>query len=594
MKKKPHKYDLGVVGNCSYMAYIDTATRVQWLCMPRFDSAFLFGGLIDKEKGGEFSVLPDQSSFSSNQYYIKNTNILCTEIVSAAGSYRVTDFAPRFYHFERYFKPLMLIRKIEPISGKPVIRVVCSPRGEWGMLEPVVVMGSNHIRYLNLDSQVRLTTNIPLNYVNENKPFLLPETAYCVLTYGEPLEAPLETTVEDFLDKTKRYWIQWIKSTSIPPIYQEEVVRSALILKLHQYEDTGAVIASGTTSLPESNGSGRNWDYRYCWIRDAYFTLNSFSSIGHFEELEKYFDFIQNIILTEDKAIQPVYGLSGAKVLTEKELPFSGYMNNRPVRIGNNAYLQKQNDVYGQLLMCLLPLYTDIRLDAENNLQENKLVHWLLDRILENMDIPDSGIWEYRTRRNFHCYTYLFHWAGAKAACKIAEKLHDASMIKKAKKIIRMSSRYIERCYNDKVHAYTQAIGLNNMDASTLQLINMRYLDPSSQRAAAHLSALEKGLMSPKGFFYRYTADDDFGIPETTFLVCTFWYVEALANTGLIDDAFSVFENALKCSNHLGLFSEDADDSFGQWGNFPQAYSHVGIINAVYRLAIKQDLPFFK
>jgi GH15 family glucan-1,4-alpha-glucosidase len=593
--EKPHKYDMGVIGNCSYMAYINTEARVQWLCMPRFDGSFLFGGLLDKDNGGEFSITPpESSSISSNQYYIRNTNILCTEIHSEVGSFKVTDFAPRFYHFERYFKPLMLIRKVEPLSGQPVVRVICSPRGDWGRIEPDVVLGSNHIRYLNLESQVRLTTNIPLNYVNERKPFVLNETAYLVMTYGEPLEAPLIKTVEDFLDETTRYWTEWIKTTSIPSIFQEEVIRSALILKLHQYEDTGAVIASGTTSLPESDGHGRNWDYRYCWIRDAFFTLNAFNSIGHFEELEKYFHFIQNIVSNEEKSIQPVYGLSGTKSLPEHELPLSGYLNNRPVRIGNSAFLQCQNDVYGQLLMCLLPLYTDIRLDVERNSRQGRLIHWLLDRVKETMDIPDAGIWEYRNRCQLHCYTYLLHWAGSHAACKIAARLHDEPLLEKARKIREASAHYIEQCYNPDLQAYTQAVGVDVLDASTLQLINMRYLAPDSDRAKAHLSALEKVLRNSNGLLYRYVAEDDLGVPETSFLVCTFWYIEALANVGRIDEARSMLERVLKCSNHLGLFSEDADGSFGQWGNFPQTYSHVGIMNAVYRLAAKQDIPFFQ
>jgi GH15 family glucan-1,4-alpha-glucosidase len=593
MTGKPHKYNMGVIGNCSYMGYIDSDARVRWLCMPRFDSSFIFGSLLDQGKGGEFSVSPESGSFTTKQYYVKNTNILCTEIHSAAGSYKVTDFAPRFYHFERNFKPLMFIRKLEPLSGKPVVRVVCSPKGDWGRIEPDVVIASNHIRYLNLDSQVRLTTNIPLNYVREKRGFVLNEAVYLVLTYGEPLEASLESTAEDFLHKTRRYWIQWVKTASIPSIYQEEVIRSALVLKLHQYEDTGAIIASGTTSLPESNGQGRNWDYRYCWIRDTFFTLNAFSNIGHFEELEKYFYFIQNIVLNEDKSIQPMYGLSGTKSLPEQEIPLAGYLDNRPVRIGNGAFSQRQHDVYGQLLTCLLPLYTDSRLDIDHNRQQQQLISWLLDRIAETMDTPDSGIWEYRNRRQLHCYTYLFHWAGCKAAYKAAQAFHDAALAEKAKRICEISRDHIEQCYNPGLRAYTQAIGVDALDASTLQLINMRFLEPAAERTKAHLSALEKTLMSPEGLFYRYVNRDDIGMPATSFLVCSFWYVEALANVGRIDDARSMLDRVLKSSNHLGLFSEDVDDSYGQWGNFPQTYSHVGIMNAVYRLASRQDVPFF-
>jgi GH15 family glucan-1,4-alpha-glucosidase len=588
-----HKYSMGVVGNCSYLAHIDTAASVQWLCMPRFDSSFVFGPLLDKEKGGEFSIALDGAVSSSRQYYLKNTNILCTEFETAGGAVRVTDFAPRFYHFERYYKPLMLVRKIEPISGEPAIRVACSPRGDWGAMEPHTVTGSNHIRFLNLESQIRLTTDIPLNYVLERKPFVLTDVRYCIFTYGEPLEAPLASTAEEFLQKTQRYWIQWVKATSIPALYQEQVIRSALILKLHQYEDTGGIIAAGTTGLPESDGAGRNWDYRYCWIRDSYYTLNAFNNIGHFEELEKYFHYILNVLLNETDAIQPVYGMSGEKILTEFELPLSGYRGNRPVRKGNNAFLQRQNDVYGQLLTCLLPLFTDKRLDNERHQRQFRLIAWLLDRIEKTMDLPDAGIWEYRNSQSFHCFTYLFHWAGCRAAFKIARAMGDESLAAKAHALTTVSEGKIEQCYIDCLGGYTQAIGVDAFDASALQLITMRYLDPASAKASRHLAALEKHLKTPGGLMYRYRHPDDLGLPRTSFLVCSFWYAEALACVGRTDEASETIDRALQCANHLGLLSEDADESNGQWGNFPQTYSHVGLVNAVYRLAARLERPLF-
>jgi GH15 family glucan-1,4-alpha-glucosidase len=588
-----HRYEMGVIGNCSYLAYIDTSASVQWLCMPRFDSGCLFGGLLDKEKCGEFSVAPSVGMNSSRQFYRTNTNILVTEINADDGIFRVTDFAPRFFQYDRYFRPLMLVRKIEPQVGEPLVKVVCRPRGAYGATVPETVMASNHLRFLNLESQVRLTTDIPLTNILEEKPFVLSGSKYCVLTYGEPLEAPLESTVEQFLEKTERYWTQWVKSTSIPLIYQKEVIRSALALKIHQYEDTGAIIASGSTSLPESHQSGRNWDYRYCWIRDAFYTLNAFNSIGHFEELERYFHFIRNAIQDESAAIQPVYGLGGEKTLLERELPLNGYRNNRPVRVGNDAHLQLQFDVYGQLLAGLLPLYTDLRLDNDFHRGQTRLIVNLLARIEKTMDLPDAGIWEFRNRKQRHCYTALSHWAGCKAAFKIACHQHDDALADKAFSLSRRSEEIIERCFSPVRQAYTQAIGVPHLDASSLQLITMNYLDPASPKAHAHLNALEKELLQPHGLLLRYSHEDDFGVPSTSFLVCSFWYCEALASAGRIDDARRTLELLLRCSNHLGLFSEDADESFGQWGNFPQTYSHVGLINAVYRIANKQETPQF-
>ncbi len=560
--------------------------------MPRFDSSFVFGSLLDGPKGGEFSIRPVAEP-STRQYYMENTNILCTEFEAADGRFRVTDFAPRFYQYDRYFRPLMLVRKIEPLQGHPKIRVRCMPVGDYGAISPEVVLGSNHIRYLNLGSHVRLTTDIPLTYVLDSKAFVLNESMYLVFSYGPPLEAPLAATVEGFLDRTRNYWVQWVKTTSIAPIFQEATIRSALVLKLHQFEDTGAIIASGTTSLPEFPGSGRTWDYRYCWLRDTYYTLTAFSNVGHFEELEKYFDYVQNLMFDQRPSVQPVYTITGDPVPQEKELPLSGYQDNQPVRMGNNAAIQPQHDVYGQVLISLLPLYVDRRLRYADSRSTLGLIRGLLDRIERIFDQPDAGIWEFRNRLQHHCYTYLFHWAGSKAAFKIADVLADVPLKDRAEALIRRSAERIEACYDADRQVYTQAVGVRHLDASALQLISLNYLDPRSPRASAHLSALERELKADQGLFFRYVHADDFGKPQATFLGTAFWYVEALACVGRVDEAMAAVESLLAHANHLGLFSEDVDLHGGQWGNFPQTYSHVGLMNAVYRIARKLDQPIF-
>jgi GH15 family glucan-1,4-alpha-glucosidase len=593
MDKLRHTYDMGIIGNCSYLAYIDTHANVKWMCMPRFDSSFIFGSLIDPLKGGGFSIQPSDEPYTSEQYYLKNTNILITEFVTAEGKFRVTDFAPRFFQYDRYFRPLMMVRKIELLSGNPFIKVKCMPVGNYGNTVPQIVQGSNHIRYLNLDSHIRLTTDISLSYIIDNKPFFLNGTKYLVFTYGVPLEAPLKETAETFFDKTKNYWHNWIKATSIPNIYQEQMIRSALVLKLHQYEDTGGIIAAGTTSLPESDQSERNWDYRYCWMRDTFYTLNAFNNIGHFEELEEYFHFIQNIVYNEPGKISPLYTITGNKVAKEQLLDLEGYMNNKPIRIGNNANLQVQNDVYGQLLVSLLPLFIDNRLNYFDKNKTVQLVTRLLKNIEDTIDEPDSGIWEFRGLYEENCYTSLFHWAGSKAAYKIAQYLNDNKLSDISLKLVQKAANKIEQCYSTEKKAYTKAIGSKNLDASCLQLITMDYLQPGSERAQLHLQALEKELRTKGGLFKRYLIQDEWGKPKNYFIVCSFWYAEALACVGKIDEAIEVVEIANKTANHLGLFSEDADDKFGQWGNFPQTYSHVGLMNAVFRIAMKQDKPIF-
>jgi GH15 family glucan-1,4-alpha-glucosidase len=589
-----HTYNSGIIGNCAFLAHVQKSTNISWMCWPAFDSSFVFGSMLDKEKGGEFSILPE-GEYTSEQYYIENTNVLRTEITCASGVYRVTDFAPRFRQHDRYFKPLMLIRKVEPLRDEPHIRIHCHPKGNYGREQYPQRRGSSHVEFQGCEEKIRLTTDFPISHFFEDNMLVLTETKYMVLTYGHPLEAPLISTCEHFLRETIAYWRTWIKHATISPFYQQQVIRSALALKIHQYEDTGAIIAASTTSLPESPGSGRNWDYRYCWLRDSYYVLTALNHIGQFEEMERYSAYIANISYDEENRFQPLYGITGKKALVEETLDYlDGYGGNKPVRIGNQAYEHIQNDVYGQALISLLPLYTDHRFVFKERSDSSKWVSFLLGKIERTIDEKDAGIWEFRNFANFHCYTNLFQWAGSYAALKIGRTIGDKEVAKRAERLMKRAATHIENCYDEERGVYTNAVGSPHLDASTLQLIMMHYLDPGSERARNHLAALEKELKTPQGLFYRYLHADDFGKPKTTFLICAFWYVEALACVGRIDDAIRTFEQLLPYANHLSLFSEDIDEKDGsQWGNFPQAYSHVGLMNAAYRIAMKLDRPLF-
>jgi len=491
----------------------------------------------------------------------------------------------------------MLIRKIEAIEGTPRIRVKCNPVWDYGDKQLERLQGSSHIEYDGDEEKIRLTTNISVNYVMEEQFFSLNETKYLVLNYGDIMEAPLVSTAEGFLRETKDYWRVWIKHSSIAGFYQQYVIRSALVLKLHQYEDTGAFIAASTTSLPEFPGSGRNWDYRYCWLRDTYYVLTSLNHIGHFEEMEKYFSYVTDISFAEGDEFryQPLYGITGEKKLVEQIMGnLSGYQGNQPVRVGNQAYEHIQNDIYGQVLISLLPLYTDHRFVFSERKDSANWIHSLLTKIERTIDEADAGIWEFRNMANIHCYSNLFQWAGCNAALKIALTIDNKELEDRATALMARAAAHIEACYDPERKVYTHAVGSPYLDASTLQLIMMNYIDPASQKAKDHLSALEKDLKTAGGLFYRYLHTDDFGKPETTFLICAFWYVEALACVGRMDDAIREFENLMKYCNHLLLFSEDVSEQDGsQWGNFPQAYSHVGLMNAAYRIAVKLDRPVF-
>jgi glucoamylase len=488
----------------------------------------------------------------------------------------------------------MLVRKIEVLAGKPVIRVRCNPTIDYGSRPADKVIASNHLLFPGYSMQLRLTTDISLSHIVNEQPFVLFQTRYLVLTYGEPLEAPLMSTADEFIDKTFRHWQTWIKGTYVPDIYQDVVIRSALVLKLHQFEDTGGIIASGTTSLPEHNNSPRTWDYRYCWFRDSYYTLKAFNELGHFDELERYFQYIEDVLMRDKDRMQPLYSITCEKELVEYHLNLEGYLGNQPVRIGNDAYRQTQNDVYGQVLVGLLPLFVDRRLNFPGKASYKALADRLLFWIEKTMDEPDAGLWEFRNVKQVHTYTLLFHWAGAKAAARIGKFMRDPALVEKAERIALNASARIEKCFDPSKGVYTQALGAEYLYASTLKLITMNYLDPASPRAKEHLKALETLLKTDQGLFYRYVHQDDFGKPQATFLICAFWYVDALACVGRVDDARATLETILSFANSLKIFSEDVGLDGSQWGNYPQTYSHVGLINAVFRIAKKLDVPNFK
>lgn len=591
-----HKYQQGIIGNCAYLAHIDRESDVKWMCWPKFDSSFIFGSLLDEEHGGHFYIKPNHSNFTTEQYYITNTNILCTEFNAQDGRFRVTDFAPRFYQYERHFRPLMLMRKIEPLEGNPEITVSCQPVGGYGKVKPESYIGSNHIRYLGLKKPVRLTSSLPLSYILSKRPIFLNRTNYLCLSWGIPLEAPLDSTLEDFLRNTKDYWQNFISEAAIANFRQRSIIRSILALKLHQFEDTGAIIAASTSSLPEYPGQGRNWDYRFCWLRDSFYTLMALNNIGHFYELQKYAFYIQNLLSRDGKEdLRPVYTLVGdIDKLPEEKLNLAGYLGNQPVRRGNAAYTHVQNDVYGQVLISLLPLFTDERFADKDQHLALSLTKTMINKIDEKIEQPDAGLWEFRETDQVHCYSSLFHWAGSQAALKIARCYGDEAIAQQAYRLINRAEELIEACYDPEEQVYRQAIGSENLDASLLQLITMKYLDPHSEKAQKHLEKLEEQLMTDEGLFYRYKHEDDFGEPESTFLVCAFWYVDALACVGRLKDAQRTFDHLYSFSNHLGLLSEDIDPKDGsQWGNFPQTYSHMGLVNSAFRIAHQLNVPDF-
>jgi GH15 family glucan-1,4-alpha-glucosidase len=576
---------LALIGNCQFSALVEDSGSVVWCCLPRFDSDPLFSALLDEQEGGRFTIGAESGS-PGRMVYEDNTNILVTTFQTPSGDFRVTDFAPRFIQHDRAFHPTQLFRVIEPLSGTPRVRVICEPRLGFSRERPSTLLGSNHIRYEGFPGQVRLTTDVPLSYL-DGRPFTLTDKHHLVLTYGAPVEEALAPLAERFLVQTRRYWQRWVKHCDVPPIFQSEVIRSALTLKLHCFEDTGAIVAAMTTSIPEAPGSGRTWDYRYCWLRDAAYVLGAFRLLGQFDEREGFARFLLNVAGDHpDLNLPPLYRVDGRTDLEERILnAWPGFQGEGPVRVGNGAVAHTQNDVFGEMVLAISPIFLDDRFAAERSPAVLSLLERLAHKASQVVGAPDAGIWEYRTEWKPQTFSSLMCWAAvdrmARVALRFAPDKHDqwrhmADGIR---------DRIQEEAWNASLGCFASTWGGADLDASLLQMASLRFLPPDHPRIRSTVAAIAEGL-GHNGWLYRYRNDDGFGRPEVAFILCTFWLIEALAMTDRLRDARALLERVRRAFSPLGLLSEDFDTRSGRlWGNFPQAYSHVGLIHAAFAAA---------
>jgi GH15 family glucan-1,4-alpha-glucosidase len=574
--------DIGIIGNCQYSALIHISGEIVWCCLPRFDSEPIFSTLLDEQNGGRFRIGPAEGG-SGEQRYLPNTNILETTFRTSSGSFRVIDFAPRFIQFDRAFRPTQIMRIIDPIEGTPRIRVHCEPKLGWSKAAPVAVQGSHHVRFEGFESQVRLTTDLPLSYL-AGQPFTLTGRRHLVLTWGAPVEEPLPPLCERFLNETERYWRTWVKQCDIPPMFQKEVIRSALALKLHCFEDTGAIIASMTTSIPESPGSGRTWDYRYCWLRDAYYVLNAFGLLGHFEERERFVNYLLDVAGgATDLNLAPLYRVDGTCNLEETILEdWPGYEGQGPVRVGNAAALHSQHDVFGEMVLALAPIFVDERLSAERSRAALQLLEALARKAIRLAGTPDAGIWEYRTEWKPQTFSSLMCWAAADRMAVVARE-HTPGREKEFQEAAeRIRQEMLQKAWNPSANSFVSHYGGNDLDASLLQMARLRFLPPSDPRLATTVHAIANRL-GHQGWLYRYNLDDGFGMPKVAFVICTFWLIEALSTLGRREEAHEILERIQQAVSPLGLLSEDFETSTRRmWGNFPQTYSHAGFIHAAF------------
>jgi GH15 family glucan-1,4-alpha-glucosidase len=564
---------MALIGNCQYSALIDRWGAVVWCCLPRFDAPPVFGALLDPH-GGRF-VVGAADGAPGTQRYIDNTNVVETTIATPDGRLRIRDCAPRFEQHGRMFRPTMLIREIEPLEGAPRIVVRCAPVQGWSKTPAPETHGSHHIRFDGFGTDLRVTTDIPLAYL-DGQPFTLTAPQRLVLTWGEAPEEALEPMCARFVSATIRHWQRWVKQCNIPPSYQQEVIRSALALKLHCYEDTGAIIASCTTSIPEAPGSGRTWDYRYCWMRDAYYVVDAFRLLGQFDEREMFINYLLNIAGGQaDLALAPLYTVSGTLPAPEYiATDWAGFNGDGPVRVGNAAMAHQQHDIFGELVLALAPVFFDERFSAERSPATLDLLMRLARRAIALAGTPDTGIWEYRTAPVPQTFSSVMCWAAADRAAMVAERHRPADEPALREAAAKIQREIFSRAWSAERQSLVGSYDGSGLDASLLQMAPLRIVGPDDPRLRSTVDSIWKNL-SHNGWLMRYSEDDGFGKPTVAFTLCTFWLIEALATLGRTSEARDLMSTVAASLTPLGLMSEDFDTATGLMsGNFPQAYSH--------------------
>ena len=600
---EPASLELGVIGNCQVAALVDAQARIVWCCLPRPDGDPVFSALLRPTGGidgtragsqagdataGVFAIDLCDLAEASHEY-VRNTAVLVTTLRDRHGNaLRVTDFCPRFRSRGRMFRPMMLVRLVEPLAGRPVARIRIEPTADYGASRPQRRSGSHHLSFASDDLAWRITTETSLSSILEGRPEVIGRPQAFLLGPDESVaEAPL-SLARHWLEETSEYWRDWVRALAIPFEWQDAVIRAAISLKLCTYEDTGAVLAALTTSIPEARESGRNWDYRYCWLRDAYFVVQALNRLGTTRTMEHLLHFLDHTVARSDEvALQPLYGIGGGSELPERIVDsLAGFRGMGPVRVGNAAYGQVQHDVYGAVILASTQMFFDSRLTSPGDQAAFARLEKIGERAIEVFAQPDAGPWEFRGISQVHTFSSLMCWAGCDRLARIADHLglpeRAAGWRERAAP---MRQELLARAWNEKLGRFSSVLDGEDLDATLLLLPEYGLVEGTDPRFLATLDAVQRKLGRGR-WLMRYTHPDDFGHPETAFTICGFWHVLALHAAGRRDEARELFEGMLASRTKLGLLSEDIDPATGElWGNFPQTYSLVGIIQCATRLS---------
>lgn len=590
--------DLGVVGNSAIAALIDGRGRIVWSCFPRLDGDPVFHSLLGASSQGDEGVFEvDLQGFKrSERRYWPNTAILETILESEDGSkVRIVDFAPRFKMFGRLFRPAMLMRSVEPLVGSPMIRVRIRPSHDYGRERAETTRGSNTIRYHLGEQVLRLTTDGSPGLIRDEVPFILERPLTLILGPDETLPEAPATLFGKFCENTEDYWREWVRYLAIPYEWQDVVIRAAITLKLCAYEETGGIVAALTTSVPEYGASGRTWDYRYCWLRDSFFTVRALNRLGATRTMEDYISYVSNVVARNgDRELQPLFGLQFEAQLHEEIVPaLPGYRGFGPVRRGNDAFRQRQNDGYGSVVLAISQCFFDERLIRKGDVALFERLEGLGEHAARLWAEPDAGLWEYRTLANVHTHSSAMCWAACDRLARIAGRLGlpDRAVYWREKADL-IRDGIFARGWNAELGTFVSRFGGDDVDASLLLLADIGLVEAEDPRFVSTVDFIGQRLRHGAHLF-RYAGEDDFGEPETAFTICTLWYIEALAKVGRREEARVLFEDVLGRRNGLGLLSEGIHVESGElWGNFPQTYSMVGLIHAALSLSASWEDAF--
>lgn len=589
--------DYGIIGDLKTCALVGTDASIDWLCLPRFDSPSVFAAILDLKKGGSFRIMPTAERFSCCQYYEELTNILVTEFKTRNGTVSITDFMPCFKAAGTIVSSGEIHRRITCLAGTQSLEICLMPRFNYGAAVPTVhrlkglgysfvSKDPNARQALALLTQLEFETS-EQGMVKRILDVKRNQVVDLVLRYGGvKVHHSAETYTDIKLEETRKFWEKWVSSCRYDGKWKKQVLRSALALRLLVYEPTGAIIAAPTTSLPEEIGGVRNWDYRYSWIRDSSFVLWALHSLNHDKEAQRYLRWITSIFYLTGGNLQIMLGIGGERDLSEFLLTsLNGYKDSSPVRVGNGAWDQFQLDVYGILLDAL---YFSHRHGGgiEKKIFKN-LVIPLLEAVEEDWVKPDCGIWEVRGRVEHFVYSKMWCWVAVDRAVKIAEAIGFNENLEKWKELRdRIRDDILSRGWDESLQSFVRSYGSKELDAANLLMPQVGFISAKDPKMLSTIKRTVRELLSNQKFLYRYTSEDGLPGREGAFLICSFWLVNCLTMAGELDRAEKLMDSLLSHTNHLGLFSEEVDPKSGAFlGNFPQAFTHMGLITAATTLS---------